>query len=66
MAAGAIERGREDAGVNEVMLLRVGCDTRHGRSDSPQRNLDSKSPHRSRPPKLSQTRVSKRRSFRFE
>ena len=63
MAAGAIERGREDAGVNEAMLLRVGCDTQHGRSDSPQRNLDSESPIASCPPKLSQTGVSKRRSF---
>lgn len=51
IAAGAIERGREDAGVNEAMLLRVGCDARHGQSDPLQRNLDSQSPHRLLPAK---------------
>ena len=66
ITAGAIERGRGDAGVNEAMLLRTGCEVRHGQSDFPRfepRNLDCESPYRLLPAKLSRTRVSKRRSF---
>jgi hypothetical protein len=48
IAAGAIERGRKDAGVNAAVLLRIGCDVRHGQSDFPrfeQRYLDSAAVH---------------------